>query len=102
MAIHILVPQERLAELLFAEHELMCVKEVRYAGLGLCVDSELMIFDPSGPSPEPLEKPSEFLEKLNSLLTTEKGLAEYLGYQYTVDVDADYLASLEDMLGDEE
>jgi len=74
MAIHILVPQERLAELLKKEQDLAWALH------------------------ENLDTPDADI----LALAAENRLAEYLGYQYTVDTDAAYFASLEDMLGDEE
>ena len=107
MSIHILVPQERLADLLFAEHELLCIKRTgKVPGFSYYGS----IF-PEGGFEDPcvevtdysLETPSEFLENLNGLLAEGSGgLANYLGYQYTVETNAAYFENLEDMLDTEE
>jgi len=83
MSIHILVPQERLAELLKAEK------------LSECLDEFVVEMD----------RPKEFhafCEEVDELLKTKEGLANHLGYDYTVDTDAAYFESLEDMLDAEE
>lgn len=83
MSIHILVPQERLAELLKAEK------------LSDCLDEFVVEMD----------RPKEFhdfCEKIDNLLKTKEGLANHLGCQYTVSTDAAYFENLEDMLDTEE
>ncbi len=83
MSIHILVPQERLAELLKAEK------------LSDCLDEFVVEMD----------RPKEFhdfCEKIDNLLKTKEGLANHLGYQYTVETNAAYFENPEDMLGGEE
>lgn len=83
MSIHILVPQERLAELLKAEKQAyftdVFVGEQAWAGA--------------------YEEYSVWLDKT---LETEGALAHHLGYQYTVSTDAAYFENLEDMLDPEE
>lgn len=83
MSIHILVPQERLAELLKAE------KQVYLAD----------VFVGEQPWAEEYEVYSAWLYKA---LETEGALARHLGYEYTVSTDAAYFENLEDMLSDKE
>ena len=93
MSVHILGPQERLAQLLKREVELMLLHG--------SVHQDLSWY--SGPLQ--LEEECEYLEglerRIDELLGNNK-LAERLGYQYTVDTDAAYFSNLEDMLGGEE
>jgi len=95
MSIHILVPQERLAELLKHEHELKLLCDIPIP--------DWKGFDKNSPQPENIRLRRDlFDEKIDNLLKTKDGLANYLGYQYTVSTDAAYFENLEDMLGDEE
>lgn len=83
MPVNILVPHWRLAELLKAEK------------LSDCLDEFVVEMD----------RPKEFhdfCEKVDNFLKTKEGLANHLGYEYTVDTDAAYFESLENMLGDAE
>lgn len=82
MSIHILVPQERLAELLKTE------KLAQFSSLH-----------------EETAYPDEYVarcEEINDLLKTKEGLANHLGYEYAVSTDAAYFESLEDVLDAEE
>lgn len=74
MSIHILVPQSRLAELLKKEQSFAWITK------------------------EGVEKTYADIDAL----VAENKLANHLGYQYTVDTDAAYFESLEDMLDAEE
>jgi hypothetical protein len=95
MAIHILVPQERLAELLKKEHELLLLEA---GGVDNWVGHGEALYSP-GPNGVP--QLLGYQSSINELLDNGE-LAEHLGYDYTVDTDANYFASLEDMLSDEE
>lgn len=107
MSIHILVPQERLAELLKAEHELTLAKEF---GFHTQFSWHMAMKDPNLDHPDrPTSKDSDYYQeplddfcaRVNSLVEANN-LGQDLGYEYTVSTDADYFANLEDMLGDEE
>ena len=74
MSIHILVPQERLAELLKKEQSFALITR------------------------EVAEKAYADIDAL----VAENKLANHLGYDYTVDTDAAYFENQEDTLGDEE
>lgn len=95
MSVHILVPQERLAELLKHEYELMLLRD---GGVDNWVGHGEALYSP-GPDggPELLEYQSMINE-----LTENNELASNFGYQYTVSTDAAYFENLEDMLDPEE
>ncbi len=96
MSIHILVPQERLAELLKHEYELMLLRDGgvdNWAGHGEALY----------PLKRQAEQPdlSEYLNFIDELLENGE-LASNFGYTSTVETDAAYFENLEDILGDEE
>lgn len=105
MSIHILVPQERLAELLKRENTLKLLHQREvcgWVGYYEALSGEYEGFDWDKPvGPDSLLPQETFEEGLSSLVADNR-LAETLGYEYTVSADAAYFANLEDMLGDEE
>ena len=105
MSIHILVPQERLAELLKKENtlKLLYQREVdSWRGYHEALSGDYEGFDWDNPvGPNSLLPQDIFEGGLNSLVAKNR-LAEILGYEYTVDTDAAYFSNLEDMLGGEE
>ena len=106
MSIHILVPQERLADLLKCENTLELL-HVRMVGAWSAHEEALSGNYESFTQDERVANGTllpyaAYDSFINDLIQTKAGLANYLGYQYTVDTDAAYFESLEDMLGAEE
>ena len=104
MSIHILVPQERLVELLkkevFSDFASGSTSEdaVRmFEGVAEATKLLKAVFWFIGPNLENERKLTQIEEAFDA-----GELANYLGYEYTVDTDAGYFESLEDMLGGEE
>jgi len=99
MAIHILVPQERLAELLKHEYELELLNA---GGVGNWSNHYVAINEPE----EGRQSLDAYKSHIDYVCQLPGGLGRALnttvGYQYTVSTDAAYFENLEDMLGDEE
>jgi len=95
MSIHILVPQERLAELLKAEYELDLLTE---GGVGNWSRHYVALNEPENGR----QSLDTYKSSIDYACKQPGGLAKPMGYQYTVNTDAGYFENLEDMLGGEE
>ena len=95
MSVHILVPQERLAELLKHEYELWLLAE---GGVGNWSRHYEALSEP-GDGRQSLDT---YKSHIDYACKQPGGLAKPMGYQYTVSTDAAYFESLEDMLDAEE
>ena len=99
MSIHILVPQERLAELLKQAYEL---ELLNVGGVGNWSSHYVAINEPE----EGRQSLDAYKRSLDHICQMPGGLGRALnttvGYEYTVSTDAAYFESLEDMLDAEE
>ena len=99
MSIHILVPQERLAELFKQAYEL---ELLNVGGVGNWSNHYVALNEPE----EGRESLDAYKSHIDHICRMPGGLGRALntnvGYQYTVDTDAAYFENLEDMLDAEE